>query len=323
MKAMTDETVNPLVSVVIPTRQRPLLVARAVESVLFQTYANLEVIVVIDGPDGATQKALGNFSDARLRVVALLRSVGGAAARNVGVQNATGAWIAFLDDDDEWLPERVERQLGVGLCSSHASPIISSRLIARSPTADYVWPVTVPFTPIADYLMQRKGLFQGDGLIQTSTLLMPSALMRMCPFNERLKKHQDWDWLIRAMSYDEVGIEFVSDPLVVWHIEEDRTSMSSSSDWRFSMEWLESIKTSCSARSYATFLLTVVSAAAANQKHWNAFFPILAKAFHNGSPKLEHVFLHCAMWIFPRRVRQSLRSLCAGHKLPRHLAKPC
>lgn len=106
---------NTLISAVIPTRDRPELLLRATRSALAQTYKNLEVVVVIDGWSAATSKALESIVDKRLRVVTLNQSVGGGAARNEGVQHAKGDWIAFLDDDDEWLPEKLVKQAAEGV----------------------------------------------------------------------------------------------------------------------------------------------------------------------------------------------------------------
>ena len=97
-------------SAVIPTRSRPHLLTRALASVAAQTYADLEVVVVVDGPDPETEAVLRTWRDRPLTVVVNERSLGGGAARNVGVEAAKGTWIAFLDDDDEWLPNKLERQ---------------------------------------------------------------------------------------------------------------------------------------------------------------------------------------------------------------------
>ncbi len=309
---MKTEINDPLVSVIIPTRNRPELVCRAVRSALDQTYKKLEVTVVIDGPDFATSRALASLNEPRLRVVSLHENVGGSATRNIGAREANGQWIALLDDDDEWLPLKIETQLVLCRNSLHAFPIVSSRVIARSPLSDYLWPQLEPFTPIADYLMQRKGLFQGDGLLQTSTLLIPSQLLQICPFTSGLRKHQDWDWLIRALDIPGAGIEFSPDPLVIWYIEENRNSISGENAWRFSLEWLNSVKHFCSKSSYAAFLLTVVSPAAADKRQWSAFFPILIKAYTEGEPRLIHALLHCAFWLVPRDTRRLFRRLSRG-----------
>ena len=100
-----------LVSVIIPTTGRPKLVLRALASVLGQTHGELEVIVVVDGPNPETIAALGGIADPRVRVLQNRESLGPGPARNIGAAQARGEWIAFLDDDDEWMPQKLEIQL--------------------------------------------------------------------------------------------------------------------------------------------------------------------------------------------------------------------
>jgi glycosyltransferase involved in cell wall biosynthesis len=91
---------QPLLSIIIPTRDRPHLLPRAVESALAQTIDNFEVIVV----DDASTTPVALPEDPRLRVIHLSSSRGGAGARNVGTEAARGRWITYLDDDDRLLP---------------------------------------------------------------------------------------------------------------------------------------------------------------------------------------------------------------------------
>jgi cellulose synthase/poly-beta-1,6-N-acetylglucosamine synthase-like glycosyltransferase len=121
-----------LVSAVIPTRNRPELVMTAVLSTLHQSHTSIEVIVVIDGEDQATEKLLAGFEDARLQVIPLAVNVGGSEARNIGVRTANGEWIAFLDDDDEWFPHKIAMQLEAAGASEAAFPVVSSRLTVRA-----------------------------------------------------------------------------------------------------------------------------------------------------------------------------------------------
>ncbi len=102
---------EPIISVIIPTHGRSQLVERAVDSAGAQTLRDIEIIVVIDGLDLATEQELAKINDPRLRIVQLPTSKGGAGARNAGVAAAKAAWIAFLDDDDEWLTQKLELQL--------------------------------------------------------------------------------------------------------------------------------------------------------------------------------------------------------------------
>ena len=95
---------NPLVTVVIPTLGRPHVLTRTVNSALAQTLGNIEVIVVIDGPDKKTEEALQQIHDHRLSIHVHTENRGAAASRNTGVSLAQSQWIAFLDDDDLWMP---------------------------------------------------------------------------------------------------------------------------------------------------------------------------------------------------------------------------
>lgn len=102
---------RPLVSVILPTYNRGYVLKRAVDSVLAQTYSNLELIVIDDGSTDNTQELLASYSDPRLKVVVPGKNGGPAAARNRGLEVARGDFIAFQDSDDEWLLEKLERQL--------------------------------------------------------------------------------------------------------------------------------------------------------------------------------------------------------------------
>ena len=101
---------DPLVSVIIPTRDRPALAVRAVRSALGQTYANHEIVVVDDGST-LPLRLPRDLEDARVRTVRLGTTVGAGGARNAGVQASTGTLLAFLDDDDRWRPRKLERQV--------------------------------------------------------------------------------------------------------------------------------------------------------------------------------------------------------------------
>ena len=164
---------EPLVSVVIPTHQRSHLVARAVQTALKQTLAEIEVIVVIDGPDEATQRALAQIDDPRLKIVTLASNGGAGVARNTGVNKARAKWVAFLDDDDEWMPQKLEIQLRTAEQSPWRYPIIACRLMTHRGDKDVVVPHRVigENEPISEYLFCRSGLFWGEGLLQTSTWL--------------------------------------------------------------------------------------------------------------------------------------------------------
>jgi glycosyltransferase involved in cell wall biosynthesis len=301
---------TPTVSVVIPTRNRPAAVVKAVKSVLGQTFPNLEVTVVVDGPDPATVSQLQELrlKDERLQVIALERNLGGCAARNRGIQTSRGRWIALLDDDDEWLPEKIEKQLLAvrDFDLERSQPIVATKLYAiAGHDRRMVWPRTEPTEPMSEYLFCRKTWSYGDAVLQTSTLLAPRSLFLRVPFTEGLKKRQDYDWLLRASHESGVHVVLVGDPLVNWRIWYDQTSVSNRSDWQFSRDWLRSRRDLVTRRAYAGFLATDVAREARDQRAWGQFFPLLWEMIWRGSPRLFDIALFLSSWV-PPGLRKSL-----------------
>jgi glycosyltransferase involved in cell wall biosynthesis len=248
----------PAVSVVIPTRERPDLVVRAVKSALAQTLTDIEVIVVVDGPDTATLEALAGLRDIRLHIVALPASVGGSEARNIGVKKGRGRFIALLDDDDEWYSNKLSRQLNIATKSKVRFPVVTCRIVARRPAGDQIWP-SRPIRAgesMSEYLLCREASFrQGEGFIQASTLFVPRDLLLWVPFQSGLPRHQDWDWMIRAAAYPGVKITWVWDTLVIYHIDAYRKSISAGGALAPSIDWISGNKhvtPKASAYFYAT-----------------------------------------------------------------------
>jgi glycosyltransferase involved in cell wall biosynthesis len=307
MKESNIETV----STVIPTRNRADLVVRAVRSALAQTHPVHEVVVVVDGPDEKTVAALSVITVGRLRVLALENSVGGAEARNAGVQAATGNWIAFLDDDDEWFPNKISRQLEVAAQSGATWPVVSCRLIGRSPQREYTWPRRLPDPgePVSEYILARRGLFQGEGSVTTTTLLVKRDLLLRVPFGSGQRRHQEWDWLFRAMQEPGAKLVFAPEPLCVWYVEERRKTISSGNDWRYSYEWIERIRPLITLRAYASFLLVIVSPVAARAGNRKACFTVLKEALRKGKPAAIDLFLFFGMVLVPQDFRRQLRVL--------------
>jgi glycosyltransferase involved in cell wall biosynthesis len=269
------------------------------------------LIVVLDGPDKATNESLQQVKDSRLRIVELPEKVGAAEARNVGVAAARGEWIAFLDDDDEWLPEKLELQVGVASSSDYRYPIIFCKLIARTPRGDYIWPRRLPGQSehISEYLFARKSLFLGEGLIQTSMLLTKKELLLRYPFRKGLRRYQESDWLLRVIGIDGVSIKFIIEPLVICYWEEERKSISNSDDWHYLFSWIKSSKYLITSRAYAALMLVQVSAMAARQGDRKAIGPTYREAVRYGKPMFIDFILFVGMWLIPQNIRRWLRSI--------------
>lgn len=307
---------TPEVSVVIPTFNRSDLVIRAVRSVLTQTYDALEVIVVVDGPGDGTPEALAELDDPRVRVVVQPERGGAPRARNSGVTEARAPWTAFLDDDDEWLPNKLEVQLARAKGSGVSRPIVASRLLNRTPRAESVMPrrLPEPGEPISEYLTVRRGLFYGDGFVQTSTLLAPTELFRAVPFTEDLRRQQELDWTLRAIRQDGAELIVAAEPLVIWHQDENRERISLANPWEAQLAWLRASRELFTPRAYAAFTMSVLSSMAAPTRSPAVFRTLLKEARGYGKPGLIDYVTFVQIWALPADVRHKLRDRVVGRK---------
>ncbi|MEU4564683.1 glycosyltransferase family 2 protein [Actinoplanes sp. NPDC023936] len=304
------------VSVVIPTCNRPRLATRAVASALGQTHRALEVIVVVDGPDEETVKELSGIGDPRLRVVVLPERGRAPHARNVGAREARGRFTAFLDDDDEWLPAKIATQLELAGRSGAAYPVVATRLINRTPRADSVMPRRLPSAgePLSEYFTVRRGLFYGDGFIQTSTIMAPTELMRAVPFTVGLRRQQELDWTLRAIRHEGVELIYAAEPLVLWHQDEDRHRISLEMPYEQQLAWLRANRELFTPRAYAAFALSVLSSMAAPTRNGALFRELLAEARGNGRPGALDYLTHVQIWALPPSLRHRVRDMIVSRK---------
>ena len=207
------------VTCVIPSYKRCDTVTRAIDSVLAQTYKNVEVCLVDDNVPGdeysqRLQEALKKYDgDCRVRYIAQEKHINGAVARNVGIKAANGEFVGFLDDDDEWLPEKIEKQMAV---------------IQSKPSLDAVTALWIlcengkeirrcaPYT--ADNLQFK--VFLREVAVYTSTLLIrKSAIERFGGFDGKLLRHQDLQFLVDALK--EAKFEVLPEYLVKLHADSE------------------------------------------------------------------------------------------------------
>jgi glycosyltransferase involved in cell wall biosynthesis len=305
--------VSPLVSAVIPTVGRPDRMVAATRSALAQSLREIEVIVVVDGPDEATTSALAEVDDPRLRMVELASRTGPGGARNAGVAEARGEWIAFLDDDDLWDPRKLELQLEAAQSSGQELPVVACREEARGGGRSEIWPrrLPEPGEHLSEYLLARRGLFWGEGSVHTSTLFTRRELLERIPYREDLKKHEDWDWLVRVTRAG-AAVMFVPEPgpLAVRSVDEGRPRASRSLDWRFGLAHIRECRELelVTARAYASFLLTILSAEAAEERSLGALWVLPREATRRGRPRAVDLLVCLGNFLVPRGLRARLRS---------------
>lgn len=306
---------EPGVSVVIPTLGRPRLLLRAVESALGQSRTDLEILVVVDGPDQMTVDAVSRIADPRVRIVPRRSRGGGGAARNSGVQAARARWIAFLDDDDWWEPGKLETQIPVAAASRFVHPVVASRIVAdRGSGPKPAWPrrLPAPDEPLGDYLFVRRSAFWGEALVHPSTLLVDRALLEAAPFREDILVHEDYEWLLRALRVPGAGLEFLPQALATWSVDAGRWRASRDRDWRDSLEWGRLVRPLLSRRAYAAFLLTFVGAHAARVRSFEGLWRLPLEAVRSGRPRLRDVLMFAGFWVVPESLRDRLAARIAS-----------
>jgi glycosyltransferase involved in cell wall biosynthesis len=303
---------RPDVSVVIPTLRRPELLLRAMASVLSQSVPTFEIIVVVDGVDPQTLAVVETVHDARVRVLQNDVSLGPGSSRNRGVAAAEASWVAFLDDDDEWLPQKLERQLALARYC-RLPTIVTTQVCAVTPSGKFVWPLRSydNQVPLDEYLFDRKSFTKGESFLHLSSLLVSRDLCTAAKF-PALRMYEDYVFLLKAVNCERATLLTVPEPLTIVYMEEERPSLSADYSWRASLDWINSVPSLINQKAYSGFCLTTIGPQAAAQGDYRAFLILLREAFRKGRPRARHIAFYCLAWILPvnlRHLRRRLRRL--------------
>jgi glycosyltransferase involved in cell wall biosynthesis len=249
--------------------------------------------------------------------VVLLAAPGGAPnARNTGVREARAPWTALLDDDDEWYPHKLSVQLDAAAKAAVATPVVTCRLVNRTPRAEFVLPRRLPDPdePVSEYLTVRRGPFHGEGFIQTSTILAPTELLRRVPFTVGLRRFQELDWALRALDHADVGLVVADEPLVVWHADENRPRISFDPGWEDAVAWLERARPLLTRRGYSALATSVVSSAAAGSRSPRVAATLLRDARRHGDPRAIDYLTFLQIWLVPPQLRRTVRDKVLGRR---------
>jgi glycosyltransferase involved in cell wall biosynthesis len=204
----TDPT--PRVSVVIPTYNRPSYLRSAVESVREQTYDRIELVVVDDHSSTPAREALeGVKRDAfdGFECVRHDENRGVNAARNTGIQTATGEYIAFLDDDDTWMHDKLERQVAAFAAADDDVGVVytGAEMVKPDSRETYIPPEVEEMT---------KALLCRNVVGTMSVVMVRADVARAVPFDDRFPSWADLEWYVNLSRH--CAFERVPEPLVVY-----------------------------------------------------------------------------------------------------------
>jgi glycosyltransferase involved in cell wall biosynthesis len=223
---------TPTVSVIIPTRNRSQLIRRAIQSVQDQTYHDFEIIIVDDASTDDTAEVVGEFEDQKIKYIRHEQTKGAPAARNTAVRISNGEYIAFIDDDDEWLPEKLQMQISAFRAAKPKVGIVYSAFWRIEGTKKTFFP--------SAKIRKKQGNLQ-KALLSGNFIGLPTAIVkRQCFekagfFDESFPRLQDWEFFIRcAQQYQ---FMYIDKPLLISY----HTDKSISSDHTAFLKALELI----------------------------------------------------------------------------------
>ena len=206
-----------LVSVIIPTHNRVRFLGGAIKSVLAQSFKDLEIIVVDDCSSEDTEAVVKSFPNGTIRYFKHDRRRGGAAARNTGIAESIGEYVAFLDDDDEWYPEKLARQTQIMQAApAEVGGVYTGYFIVDRGTSQ-IRGQLVP-TDRGDL---SETLLAGNCIGSTSSMVMRrSCFEKVGLFDERLPSFQDYDlWIRAARKYH---FECIREPMLKYFVHADK-----------------------------------------------------------------------------------------------------
>ncbi len=214
---------DELVSVVIPTHNRGYCIERAIKSVLRQTWKNLELIIVDDASTDNTESVIREMEDSRIHYIKLPENRGANYARNIGIKNSKGQYVAFNDSDDEWLETKLEKQMQLMKIQEviEGDKVGAVYCIMTKYDNGKVWQIAPEMEILGESGMgDIYQYMQANMFISTQTLLFRKRVLEEVGyFNEELKRLQDWELLLRvAQKYK---FYLVQENLVDAYVQED------------------------------------------------------------------------------------------------------
>ena len=204
------------ISVIIPLYKRRDEIKRALASVLRQTCAPAEILVVDDASDDGSAEAAEQIGDSRIRVLRHRGNLGAAAARNTGIAAARGDWIALLDSDDEWSSEKLAQQ-GQALARSPRSCASVTGYLIR----DYRMGDERVFTPDPEDATLGALVWGCPFGIGSTLLVRRSVFAEIGSFDSNLPRLEDWEWLMRYLPLHR--LEVIPQALAIVHKSSDPT----------------------------------------------------------------------------------------------------
>ncbi|CAH7063256.1 putative Glycosyltransferase family 2 protein [Vibrio chagasii] len=253
-KKQRKSTLDKLVSVVMTTFNDSSSCIPTVRSVLNQTYENLELVVIDDCSDdfNVLKENLESLKDPRIRLIGLEKNSKAPFARNTGVKESIGEIICFLDSDDIWLDSKIEKQLS---CVEEKTIVGCKIQAVYSNKVDVALPVKSEYDESKSIHSNLFGQNEHNLVLQTSSLMMMKTDFPMLSFDEKLNRHQDFQFVLDA-GRSGFTIKFIDEFLVKYIKKVDSNVLNKGWSISSSQVFLQYYGSTFSAIEKENFIIT-------------------------------------------------------------------
>ncbi|WP_314917285.1 glycosyltransferase family 2 protein [Pseudomonas helleri] len=199
--------IEPLVSCIIPTKNRTAQAHDAIKSLISQSYKNIEILIIDDASTPPFEISNDLKSDTRISITRMESSVGGARARNAGMKNVKGEFFCFLDDDDIYLPNKISDLINILIARPEYDAAIGECIVLDTRTGEK------SFTPQTDFSPARNTL---KNRVHTNSTIINSRVLDKIRFNESLEKFQDTQFNTDLCF--KFKVIYTPTAIAVWHV---------------------------------------------------------------------------------------------------------
>lgn len=302
---------TPFFSIVIPVYNRAHLIEPTIQSCLEQTFEDFELIIVDDGSKDDLKSVIEKINDPRIRYI-WRENGGGSAARNTGIDAARGEYISFLDSDDLFLKDKLEKNHAY-LSQNDCDCLYGQILVDRGVGKYWTKPPRGPKEGehLATYLMCDKGW------VQTSTLCVKTPLAQKIKYLETLSCGDDMDFAIRLYN-DGAKFKMIEEPRAIYMDLPDPDRLSFVRDYDEIMEWTKDLKNSIPKKAYHGHMGWRVAKTIVGKSYFKALGLYLNAVLHGAyKPKMAaiiflQIFLPKSLY---RKVTDAVASLFSRKKI--------
>lgn len=217
---------KPYVSIIIPTYNRAYCILDSIKSVLNQTYPYFELLIIDDGSNDNTEEVVCAIDDARVQYFKMQQNSGASAARNYGVSLAKYDYISFQDSDDEWTPDKIEKEMemmfsgpdvGLVYCQMKCINMLSD---LKSEDDNYLIPDEgVPYSYRSGHIFDQ--LLKANFIGLPTILVKKECIENLGGFDESFHALEDWELILRIAKNNVIG--YVDEPLHIYKMGNDES----------------------------------------------------------------------------------------------------